>query len=140
MICATALICAIGGQAASGTSSSVRLTLMSLRYVILHHQGIETPHFDLMVETAEDSALSTWRLDRWPPADGDIATPLPDHRRAYLEYQGPVTNNRGHVQRIACGTCLIQHNSSDQLVAQLDGKVQLSLQKRGQEGLRKTFY
>lgn len=121
---------------------------MSLRYVILHHQGIETPHFDLMIETVEGSALSTWRLDRWPPADGDLATPLPDHRRAYLDYQGPLSDNRGHVSRIAAGSCLILHNSPDQLTVQMDGKFQLSLKKgsplkRGQEGFwerpSKTF-
>ncbi|MCC6423647.1 MAG: hypothetical protein IT447_09245 [Phycisphaerales bacterium] len=102
---------------------------MPLRYVILHHQGIESPHYDLMVETAEGSALRTWRIDRWPPMNGEIATPLPDHRRAYLEYEGPLTNHRGHVRRIDAGTCLIQLNSTEQLIVQLEGTFRLTLPK-----------
>ena len=30
---------------------------------------------------------------------------LPDHRRIYLDYQGPVSGDRGHVQQAAKGTC-----------------------------------
>lgn len=100
---------------------------MALRYVILHHLGIETPHFDVLIETSEDSSLSAWRLGRWPPADGDIATPLPDHRRIYLTFQGPISNNRGHIKRVAEGVCDIQHHSPDQLVVLLDGKICLAL-------------
>ncbi|MCC7350946.1 MAG: hypothetical protein IT446_10275 [Phycisphaerales bacterium] len=99
---------------------------MPLRFVILHHQGIESPHYDLMIETAEGSALSTWRLDRWPPADGDVVTPLPDHRRAYLDYEGPISDNRGHVRRIAAGVCIIQLDSPRQLTVQLNDKLRLS--------------
>ncbi len=55
-----------------------------------------------------DGALATWQLDRLPddsPADQPIeARKLPDHRLAYLSYEGPVTGNRGQVQRGDHGT------------------------------------
>jgi len=102
---------------------------MPLHYVILHHHGIDLPHCDALFETAEGSPLAGWRLDRWPPADRDRATPLPDHRRIYLDYEGPISGNRGHVRRIAAGTCLVQLNSPDRLIIQLDGALRLALPK-----------
>ncbi len=46
------------------------------------------------------------------PVRPDIATidrfdavRLPDHRRLYLDYEGPLTNNRGSVRRVASGLC-----------------------------------
>ncbi|HUB24714.1 MAG TPA: hypothetical protein VL992_04730 [Tepidisphaeraceae bacterium] len=80
-----------------------------LRYVILRHEGWGEPHYDLMFETAPGSALATWRSPTWPPADMKQLTRLPDHRRDYLEYEGPVSNNRGFVRRIERGHCQIDH-------------------------------
>jgi hypothetical protein len=31
------------------------------RYVILRHEGIDQPHFDLMFEAAPGALLATWR-------------------------------------------------------------------------------
>src|SRR5580765_1966878 len=70
---------------------------MSLRYVILHHTGVPTPHYDLMFETDPGSPLATWRSPTWPITDPTLLERLADHRRDYLEYQGPLTNNRGEV-------------------------------------------
>ena len=55
-----------------------------LRYVILWHDGVPEPHFDLMFETLPGSALSTWRSPRWPVESPTPAARLKDHRRAYL--------------------------------------------------------
>ena len=68
------------------------------RFVILehHHQGV---HWDFMLESAD--SLRTWRLER-PPAGADAtitATPLPDHRLDYLDYEGEVSGGRGTVSR-----------------------------------------
>lgn len=57
-----------------------------------------------MIETAPDGALATWRAPTWPLKTGDILFELPPHRRDYLEYEGAVSNNRGHVERLAAGT------------------------------------
>jgi hypothetical protein len=77
---------------------------MPLRYVILRHDGVPEPHFDLMFETAEGSALATWRSPLWPPVSEQRVEKLPDHRREYLDYEGPVSNDRGRVARVECGT------------------------------------
>jgi hypothetical protein len=77
---------------------------MSLRYVILRHEGIEHPHYDLMLETSPGSpALATWRLPEWPIAARAGVTRLADHRRDYLEYEGPVSENHGTVRRVVQG-------------------------------------
>lgn len=78
-----------------------------LRYVVLHHAGFGDPHYDLMFESAPGSLLMTWRATDWPLAAGDVLTRIGDHRRDYLEYEGPVSNNRGHVQRVQSGTCQV---------------------------------
>ena len=72
------------------------------RFVILTHDW-PFLHWDLMLEWGD--ALKTWRLDRIPQqASAMEAVPLPDHRLAYLDYEGPVSGNRGSVRRIDSGT------------------------------------
>ncbi len=72
------------------------------RFVLLRHehQGV---HFDLMFETG--SALRTWRLAQ-PPVPGEplLAEASFDHRLLYLDYEGPISGNRGHVTRWDAGT------------------------------------
>ena len=53
----------------------------------------------------QDGCLKTWALSDEPAFDRDItALQLPDHRIAYLEYEGPISNNRGEVTRVDQGT------------------------------------
>jgi hypothetical protein len=84
-----------------------------LRYVVLRHEGIPEPHFDLMFETAANSLLATWRASDWPIRHGSILTRLGDHRRIYLDFEGPLSNNRGSVHRIATGVYLLDTNRDD---------------------------
>ena len=79
----------------------------SLRYAVLHHTGVESPHFDLLFETAAGSLLTTYRSDRWPPTTV-LGDRLADHRRIYLEYEGPISGNRGQVRRVAGGWCSLR--------------------------------
>jgi hypothetical protein len=83
-----------------------------LRYAVVHHTGIAEPHFDVMFETAPGSALTTFRLPLWPPAARLAAVPLAEHRAAYLDYEGPVSGNRGEVRRVQSGTCHVVSNAS----------------------------
>ena len=80
---------------------------MNLSFVILRHEGVPQPHYDLMFESGAGGALATWRSDIWPIDRPTAITRLADHRRAYLDYEGPVSNDRGHVRRVAAGQCQI---------------------------------
>ena len=71
------------------------------RYVILRHDWPE-PHFDLLLEAGP--VLKAWRLPAEPtPGEWVPAEPNADHRRLYLDYDGPVSGGRGEVSRYAAG-------------------------------------
>jgi hypothetical protein len=76
-----------------------------MRYVVLHHEGVARPHFDLMVEWSAVEWLETFRCPAWPPRVGQTLTKIDSHRREYLEYEGPLSGDRGSVRRIAAGDC-----------------------------------
>ena len=78
-----------------------------LLYVILHHEEIPDPHFDLMFETLPGSELATWRSPAWPIESPVVLTRLKDHRRVYLDYEGDLSGSRGRVHRVAHGECEI---------------------------------
>ncbi len=77
------------------------------RFVLLRHElpagASEPSHWDLMLE--DGGVLLTWRLMELPTAGGAAvaAQKLPDHRLAYLEYEGPVSGGRGEVRRVDAG-------------------------------------
>jgi hypothetical protein len=79
-----------------------------MQFVLLEHTTEDGVHWDLMVETAAPR-LKTWRLLENPIdfADAIAATPLPDHRRDYLSYEGPVSGQRGTVRRLDRGAARI---------------------------------
>ena len=66
-------------------------------FVIQRHTGAGAEHYDLMIERS--GALATWQLPE-PPSMGRTvrARRLPDHRLAYLTYEGPVSGGRGEVR------------------------------------------
>jgi hypothetical protein len=72
-----------------------------MRYVVLHHTGWQDDHFDLMLEGEKAGKLRTWRLDAFP--DPGQITALEEHRRDYLTYEGPISNDRGQVKRVSAG-------------------------------------
>jgi len=111
------------------------------QYVILRHDHPEL-HWDLMLE--EGDVLKTWRLPQPPeidPASDETsldltAEALPDHRLVYLEYEGPVSGDRGEVSRWDRGTFTLLERSEDQLVALLTGEElagRLTLKKQDSE-------
>lgn len=72
------------------------------RYVILTHDH-PFLHWDFMLEG--DGVLRTWRLLEEPVAGRTVrAEALPDHRDAYLDYEGPVSGGRGSVVQWDHGT------------------------------------
>ena len=95
----------------------------SCRFVVLHHTGhpTEPDHYDLLVEA--DGGLQTWRVMVAPDtvANECALQPLPHHRRDYLDYEGPVSNNRGRVRRHDSGTCTIVRHATG-LEVQFNGE------------------
>ena len=85
------------------------------RFVILEHDH-PVRHFDLMLETG--SILRTWRLVE-PPQPGKwvVAEPSFDHRVLYLDYEGPVSGDRGNVKRLLAGTFELVRESGDLIEA-----------------------
>jgi bifunctional non-homologous end joining protein LigD len=71
-------------------------------FVILEHDH-PTRHWDFMLEVGD--ILRTWRLAAPPQPGLPIAAELTfDHRKFYMNYEGPVRGNRGHVLRWDWGT------------------------------------
>ncbi len=88
-----------------GRMNGIMNGMLPLRFVILHHTGVPSPHFDLMLETSPNGPLATWRCPIWPlPAGETPVVRLADHRRHYLDYEGPVSGDRGEVRRVARGS------------------------------------
>ncbi len=106
------------------------------RYVILHHEmptaSQRATHWDLMLEWGD--VLRTWELPREPAVPlACQAARLADHRKDYLEYEGPVSNDRGTVTRWDEGNYHVDHEQPGRLVVTLAGQrlgggVRLSLE------------
>jgi DNA polymerase Ligase (LigD) len=105
------------------------------RFVVLEHDYPER-HWDFMLEA--EGVLRTWRLAA-PPEPG---TPLAaeasfDHRLQYLDYEGPVSGNRGQVMAWDRGTYEeVAGGSADRVVVRLcgnrlDGKATLQRDASG---------
>ena len=90
------------------------------RFVILTHDH-PFLHWDFMLEQGE--SLRTWRLSAEPNSGGEIsAEPLPDHRLEYLDYEGPVSGDRGDVTQWDRGEYELIAESPEKLTVQLHGK------------------
>ena len=71
------------------------------RFVILSHDH-PFPHWDLMLE--HQNRLVTWRLPSLLVGEDCLtAEKLSDHRLGYLDYEGPVSGDRGTVARWDAG-------------------------------------
>jgi DNA polymerase ligase (LigD)-like protein len=72
------------------------------RFVILEHDW-PTRHWDFMLEVGD--VLQTWRLATAPAENSEIrAEHIFDHRLMYLDYEGPISGDRGSVTRWDAGS------------------------------------
>jgi hypothetical protein len=109
------------------------------RFVVLIHDH-PILHWDFMLE--KEAALRTWRLNRPPGGPGSIAAePLPDHRLAYLDYEGSVSGGRGTVRRFDWGEYSLLEESDNSVVVELRGEVLMGRASinSDDEGWRFTF-
>lgn len=99
--------------------------MSALRYVVLHHTGIDRPHYDLMFERHSHEALASVRCSDWPPAEGTIFERIADHRLVYLDYEGSISEGRGQVKRVESGTCIIESDREDSLLLNLSSGIKI---------------
>lgn len=89
----------------------------TLRTVLLRHQLPDgSAHFDWMLQTslAATAGLTTFRVDppiHHPEIDLFDAEMIGVHRPMYLTYQGPLSDERGFVERVASGTVEVMEAS-----------------------------
>ena len=94
------------------------------RFVLLRHEcppGFAKPsHWDLLLE--EGASLLAWSIETLPLAGEAVAAvKLPDHRLAYLDYEGPVSGGRGHVNRTDTGEFSWIDRRPSRIVVELGG-------------------
>jgi len=91
------------------------------QWVLLHHVTAEDSHFDFMLE--DSGQLLTWRLLRVPgPHETIKAERIQNHRVVYLDYEGPLTGDRGAVTRADRGSYHRIVWSPELLVVELHGQ------------------
>jgi hypothetical protein len=99
---------------------------MSLRFALHLHGGFGADHYDLMIETDPAGPLATWQFAENPlPPDalaGRQGRRIADHRRIYLDYQGPVSRGRGQVRRLDGGEVRILVAGEDRLDVRFSGE------------------
>jgi hypothetical protein len=93
------------------------------RFALLRHDWPE-PHRDLVLEWPGEQGqdlLATWALYPENPGDDVFSAdrptvgrvvPLSPHRAIYLNYEGPVSGNRGHVSRECAGAVVRAEGSA----------------------------
>ena len=142
--------CLMIGEGRSGSPTIIHQIHMP-RFVLLYHDWPshdERPsHCDLMLEAG--GVLRTWSLTLlprdWAGTTESAVAPefaatntvpaeqLADHRLEYLDYEGPVSGDRGSVRRLDAGTFASRHESPDCWEVTLDGRAirgDVSLQRK----------
>lgn len=110
------------------------------RFVVLRHEWNTSNskseiavHWDLMLE--HEGTLRTWSLaDPWTPGGMAMGIRIPDHRLVYLDYEGPISGDRGQVTCCERGELVWRQQSEDVLTVELwtdawRGMVELSPEK-----------
>ena len=99
-------------------------TIMPRFAVLLHDHPFL--HWDFLLEQGE--SCRTWRLLKSPDAPGDIpAEAIADHRLMYLDYEGPVSGDRGMVTQWDTGTFEWLVDGDDLVEVRLTGRKLIGL-------------
>ncbi|MGO9115919.1 MAG: DNA polymerase ligase N-terminal domain-containing protein [Thermoguttaceae bacterium] len=103
-----------------------------LRFALLIHDSPRGLHYDFFLE--EGDVLKTWALPQLPEAGFEIpCEALANHRPVYLDYEGPISGDRGMVTRWDRGTYSVELWTDDEIIveiagAKLAGRVELRRQ------------
>ncbi|MEK6259975.1 MAG: DNA polymerase ligase N-terminal domain-containing protein [Planctomycetota bacterium] len=90
------------------------------RFAVLLHDH-PFLHWDFLLERGE--SCQTWRLQKAPDTTGDIpAVAIADHRLMYLDYEGPVSGDRGTVTQWDAGTFEWLLNGHELVEVRLTGR------------------
>ena len=99
---------------------------VAMRFVVLRHETREETHWDLMLDRGLGApGLATWRLVAPPHADAAesiAAVRIGDHRRAYLDYEGSLSGDRGTVARYDAGIYRVIHATDQAWELDFDGR------------------
>ena len=96
------------------------------RFAVLCHDSPRGVHWDFLLEMGP--VARTWALPRAPRSGEEMlceemsCEELPDHRLAYLDYEGPVSGGRGSVSCWDRGTYRMDRQSDRELVLDLSGE------------------
>jgi hypothetical protein len=85
-----------------------------VRFVVLRHTNRRGVHFDLLIEDGDH--LATWRCPQSPESSGAkglVCDKLGDHRKRYLDYEGPISRDRGEVMRHDEGSCEVRRSGEE---------------------------
>jgi hypothetical protein len=115
------------------------------RFVILEHTGTATykpgRHWDLMLEAGD--RLRTWELAGIPTERNPVkAIPLPDHRIAYLDFEGELSDSRGAVRQWDAGGYKVLREDDGVLMLVISGgrlRGRLHLEQLQSEGWTATL-
>ncbi len=124
----------------------------SSRTVLLRHTlrdpcfpGSALHHYDWMIErgSPEEHRLVTFRVgERIDQPDRSFtAAKIPDHRAAYLDFEGDIPGGRGAIERVAAGICRsleIAHDADDQEPGSLVAEIDFGRGWRRFEGVRRV--
>ncbi len=97
-----------------------------MNFVVLRHEmpddADRSSHWDFMLE--HDGVLWTWSLQNQPDTDDpQPAERLADHRIEYLDYEGPVSGDRGSVTQWASGTYeVVAWSPAEEVTVRLKGR------------------
>ncbi len=95
---------------------------MTKHFVIHKHTIDGQTHWDLMIEWGD--ILKTWRLENPPEKLATVktkATPIFDHDKKFLSYQGPVNNGKGNVEIVEQGNCIIASETNNEIKINFEG-------------------
>lgn len=93
------------------------------RFVVLLHSHPDGDHYDLMIENGP--RLATWKFLHPPEAALQKELQgmrIGEHRLIYLDYEGPVSGNRGDVRRHDEGRCEVRVQMDELWEVTFDGR------------------